>query len=73
MELKITPLERPFELVSDYAPSGDQPYAIEAAVTKYLAGEKDIVLLGVTGSGKTFTMANIAKQLGWPTLVLSHN
>ena len=73
MELKIQRLERPFELVSDYAPSGDQPYAIEAAVTKYLAGEKDIVLLGVTGSGKTFTMANIAKQLGWPTLVLSHN
>jgi excinuclease ABC subunit B len=73
MDLKIRPLERPFELVSDYAPAGDQPAAIETAVRKILAGEKDIVLLGVTGSGKTFTVANIAQQLGWPVLVLSHN
>ncbi len=73
MELKIQPLERPFELVSDYAPAGDQPQAIAKAVETYRNGGKDIVLLGVTGSGKTFTMACIAKELGWPVLVLSHN
>jgi excinuclease ABC subunit B len=73
MELKIQPLERPFELVSDYEPAGDQPQAIQKAVAAYKAGGKDVVLLGVTGSGKTFTMACIAKELGWPVLVLSHN
>jgi len=73
MELKIAPIERPFELVSDYAPAGDQPQAIAKAVRTYQAGGKDVVLLGVTGSGKTFAMANIIKELGWPTLVLSHN
>ena len=73
MPPRIHPLERPFELVSDYSPAGDQPEAIRRAVEKFRSGEKDIVLLGVTGSGKTFTMANIVKELGWPTLVLSHN
>ncbi len=73
LNLKIQPLERPFELVSDYAPAGDQPQAIEKAVATFREGGKDVVLLGVTGSGKTFTMACIAKELGWPVLVLSHN
>ena len=73
LNLKIQPLERPFELVSDYAPAGDQPQAIAKAVETYRSGGKDVVLLGVTGSGKTFTMACIAKELGWPVLVLSHN
>jgi excinuclease ABC subunit B len=73
MDIKISPIERPFELVSDYAPAGDQPQAIAKAVETYRNGGKDVVLLGVTGSGKTFTMACIAKELGWPVLVLSHN
>jgi len=73
MNLKIQPLERPFELVSDYEPAGDQPQAIEKAVATIRAGGKDVVLLGVTGSGKTFTIACIARELGWPVLVLSHN
>jgi excinuclease ABC subunit B len=73
MNVKIEPLHRPFELVSDYQPAGDQPQAIEKAVEAFRNGRKDIVLLGVTGSGKTFTMANIAAQLNWPVLVLSHN
>jgi len=73
MNVKIEPIHRPFELVSDYQPAGDQPQAIEKAVEAFRDGRKDIVLLGVTGSGKTFTMANIAAQLNWPVLVLSHN
>ena len=73
MDLKIAPIERAFELVSEYAPAGDQPQAIAKAVDIYRSGGKDVVLLGVTGSGKTFTMACIAKELGWPVLMLSHN
>ncbi len=62
-----------FELTSKYKPDGDQPAAI-AALTKGLKqGEKEQVLLGVTGSGKTFTMANIVQEIQRPTLVLSHN
>lgn len=62
-----------FELSSDYKPSGDQPAAI-AQLTKGLqAGTKEQVLLGVTGSGKTFTMANVVANIQKPTLVLSHN
>ncbi len=62
-----------FELSSDYKPSGDQPAAI-AQLTKGLqAGAKEQVLLGVTGSGKTFTMANVVANIQKPTLVLSHN
>lgn len=64
---------RPFELVSDFSPSGDQPQAI-ADLTEGLAQQKhDQVLLGVTGSGKTFTMANIIAQTGRPALVMAHN
>ncbi|MEM1059969.1 MAG: excinuclease ABC subunit UvrB [Verrucomicrobiota bacterium] len=62
-----------FQLRSDYAPQGDQPAAIEALTGRLLAGEQHNVLLGVTGSGKTFTMANVIANLGRPTLVLSHN
>lgn len=62
-----------FELVSDYAPAGDQPAAIEKLVGGIREGKRDQVLLGVTGSGKTFTMANVIAQLNRPTLVLSHN
>ncbi|MSR57214.1 MAG: excinuclease ABC subunit UvrB [Planctomycetaceae bacterium] len=63
----------PFELVSDFQPAGDQPQAIEALIRGIEAGKPDQVLLGVTGSGKTFTMANVIARLQRPTLVLSHN
>ena len=62
-----------FELVSSYQPTGDQPEAIKQLTDGVLNGTKDQVLLGVTGSGKTFTIANVIKNVGRPTLVLSHN
>lgn len=62
-----------FQLVNPYEPAGDQPKAIESIVQGFRAGKRDQVLLGVTGSGKTFTMANVIQQLQRPTLVLSHN
>lgn len=62
-----------FELVSEYAPTGDQPEAIEALVKGFQEGNQFQTLLGVTGSGKTFTMANIIQQLNKPTLVIAHN
>jgi excinuclease ABC subunit B len=62
-----------FELVSPYQPAGDQPAAIDALVRGVEEGRKSQVLMGVTGSGKTFTMANCIARVGRPTLVLSHN
>ena len=62
-----------FELVSDYMPSGDQPGAIKELVSGFNDGKAQQVLLGVTGSGKTFTVANVVKELNVPTLVISHN
>ena len=62
-----------FELVSDYAPAGDQPQAIEKLTAGIVSGAKHQTLLGVTGSGKTFTIANVIKNIGKPTLVISHN
>ena len=62
-----------FELHSDYKPMGDQPAAIEALANGVLNGDKEQVLRGVTGSGKTFTMANIIARVNRPTLVLAHN
>ena len=62
-----------FKLVSDYQPTGDQPQAIEKLVDGINKGYKEQTLLGVTGSGKTFTMANIIAKLNRPTLVLAHN
>ncbi len=64
---------QPFELVSDFSPAGDQPTAINALVRGINEGKKAQVLLGVTGSGKTFTIANVIQQVQKPTLVLSHN
>lgn len=64
---------QPFQLVSDYSPAGDQPEAIRQLVEGLRAGQKGQTLLGVTGSGKTFTIANVIAQMGRPTLVLSHN
>jgi excinuclease ABC subunit B len=65
--------ERPFKLVSEFQPAGDQPQAIEKLVAGLRAGEHDQVLLGATGTGKTFTMANIVAALQRPTLVIAHN
>ena len=65
--------DRKFKLVSDYKPTGDQPEAIEALTRGILAGERAQTLVGVTGSGKTFTMANVIANLNRPTLVLAHN
>lgn len=62
-----------FRLQSDYKPSGDQPEAIEQLCSALDSGISDITLLGVTGSGKTFTMANVIERLQRPTLILSHN
>ena len=62
-----------FELVSDFQPSGDQPQAIDALVRGIQANQRDQVLMGVTGSGKTFTMANVIARLNRPALILSHN
>ncbi len=64
---------RPFRIVSDYEPKGDQPGAIDALVQGIEAGERDQVLLGVTGSGKTFTMAQVIARTGRPALVLAPN
>lgn len=62
-----------FELVSPYKPTGDQPQAIETLVRNVQAGSPSQVLLGITGSGKTFTIANMIEQLQRPTLVMAHN
>ncbi len=64
---------QPFKLVSDFKPCGDQPLAIEALTQGILAGRKHQTLLGVTGSGKTFTMANVIARVGKPTLVMAPN
>ncbi len=66
-------MEHKFELYSNYKPAGDQPQAIEKLVEGIEDGLKDQVLLGVTGSGKTFTMANIIQKVQKPTLVIAHN
>jgi excinuclease ABC subunit B len=65
--------DRKFELKTPFQPTGDQPAAIEKLVAEYQRGKKGEVLLGVTGSGKTFTMANVIARLNRPTLILSHN
>ena len=65
--------EKSFKLVSDFSPTGDQPAAIEALIRGIEAGERAQTLVGVTGSGKTFTMANVIAALNRPTLVLAHN
>ena len=70
-----TPLsdEIPLEIVSEYEPAGDQPQAIKDLLEGMQAGERDSVLLGVTGSGKTFTMAHVIQSLQRPTLIMAHN
>ena len=65
--------EAVFKLKSSYKPTGDQPEAIASLTEGILAGERAQTLLGVTGSGKTFTMANVIANVNRPTLVLAHN
>ena len=65
--------EQPFMLTAPYQPTGDQPQAIDTLANSILQGHKEQTLLGVTGSGKTFTMANIIQRVQKPTLVLAHN
>ncbi len=62
-----------FKLVSKFKPSGDQPEAIKKLVDGIKEGKKEQVLLGATGTGKTFTMANVIKEVNKPTLILAHN
>ena len=62
-----------FKIQSAYQPTGDQPQAIEALTQGILQGQRAQTLLGVTGSGKTFTIANVVEKIQKPTLVLSHN
>lgn len=62
-----------FQLQSSYKPAGDQPEAIKSILDSYAKDEKSVTLLGATGTGKTFTMANVIQTLQKPTLVLSHN
>ena len=62
-----------FEVVSEYVPRGDQPQAIDALAAGLHRGDPEQVLLGVTGSGKTYIMANVIEKVQRPTLVLAHN
>ena len=66
-------MENKFKVVSKYKPTGDQPQAIEKIAEGFQKGLKFQTLLGVTGSGKTFTMANIIEKIQKPTLVIAHN
>lgn len=66
-------LERPFEVVSSYSPQGDQPKAIQQLAEGIRQGKRHQVLLGATGTGKTFTISNVIKEVNKPTLVLAHN
>ena len=65
--------ERRFELVSSYKPTGDQPKAIDELVNGLNSGKHEQVLLGATGTGKTFTIANVIEKVNKPTLVFAHN
>ncbi|MDR3168394.1 MAG: DEAD/DEAH box helicase family protein [Candidatus Peribacteria bacterium] len=63
----------PFQLTATYSPAGDQPKAIHDIVSAFEQGKQQITLLGATGTGKTFTMANIIQHVQKPTLIISHN
>lgn len=65
--------KQPFQLITDYEPRGDQPEAIEKLASGVMEGRKSQVLLGITGSGKTFTMANVIQKIQRPALVIAHN
>ena len=69
----VEPEEKAFELVSEYEPAGDQPRAIEELVAGIERGDEHQTLLGVTGSGKTFTIACVVEKINRPTIVMSPN
>jgi excinuclease ABC subunit B len=71
--MSLKALERKFELISHFTPKGGQPAAIQSLVENISGGVKDQILLGITGSGKTFTMANVIQELNRPSLVIAHN
>src|SRR3990167_4744131 len=73
MASQIKKTMKSFKLVTDFTPKGDQPQAIRKLTEGILAGKKDQVLLGVTGSGKTFTMAHLIAKVNRPTLVIAPN
>ena len=75
MAVAVKPVRsvRPFEVISEYSPSGDQPAAIAELAGRINAGETDVVLLGATGTGKSATTAWLIEQVQRPTLVLAHN
>ncbi|MBU1238236.1 excinuclease ABC subunit UvrB [Myxococcota bacterium] len=68
-----TPVPRAFSLTTEYDPAGDQPQAIDELLSGLRSGDKHQILLGITGSGKTYTMANVIEKWGRPTLILAHN
>src|SRR5688572_11931759 len=70
---KLAPVESPFRLVSEFSPTGDQPEAIRQLVEGSGRGDRFPTLLAITGSGKTFTVANVIAQLGKPALLIAHN
>ena len=72
-DLDLSTASDRFQLVSPYQPAGDQPQAIEKLVAGFQNGIAKQVLLGVTGSGKTYTIANMIQQVQKPTLVMAHN
>ena len=72
-EFHIPRTEKPFEVVSEFRPSGDQPAAIAEIARRLRAGEKDVVLLGATGTGKSATTAWVIEQVQRPTLVMAPN
>ncbi len=69
----LSRINSPFQVISEYVPAGDQPQAIEEIARRINAGEKDVVLLGVTGTGKSATTAWLVERLQRPTLVLAPN
>lgn len=71
--MEAVQVNKKFELVSSFKPQGDQPEAIKQLVEKVLAGQKHQTLLGATGTGKTFTISNVVKEINRPTLVIAHN
>ncbi|MEM1165799.1 MAG: DEAD/DEAH box helicase family protein, partial [Planctomycetota bacterium] len=71
--IATAPTRQPFDLVTEHTPTGDQPEAIDAIVHHFEQGHPGVTLLGATGTGKTFTMANVIAKLARPTLILSHN
>ena len=66
-------MNKPFEIAGGYTPQGDQPEAIRQLVEGIRAGDRFQTLLGVTGSGKTFTVANVIREINRPTIVIAHN